>query len=65
MTTQADLDNAVLRGDIQFDRAESLQKEVDKLQEVYDLKCDAYRELILLSSKMRKLLSDKGIENGL
>ena len=39
-----DLENAIERGDIFYDENQRLHKEIDRLQESYDQKCEQLRE---------------------
>jgi len=56
-----DCENERKRGDEQFDRAETCQKEVDRIGDIYDLKCDMLRETLLTNARLRMLLHNKGI----
>lgn len=40
-----------------------LQDEINRLQDIYNIKCDEYRELILINGRLRRKLDDNNIEN--
>ncbi len=59
----ADCGNWKRRGDELFDELTRAYKDIDRLQDLLDLKCDEYRELIEKTSAMRKLLWNNGVDH--
>lgn len=41
----------------------TLQREVDRLGDIYDLKCDQLREALKTNARLRMLLIEKGVEH--
>ena len=42
---------------------EEAQREIDALQDLYDLKCDQLKESLLVNGELRLLLSKHGVEH--
>lgn len=49
--------------DKENEKIKTLEGEVDRLQHIYDIKCDEYKELILINAKLRGRLADAKIDN--
>ncbi len=46
-------------------KIETLEKELAHVKEQYDIKCDEFREQIVLNSKLRGLLASNGVDHEL